>query len=526
MKVAMIFNDVPRPETTGFYCLRALDSICDVVHVRPRDAKSITRRDFDLFVRIDDGLHDRIPIDLKPSVWWAIDTHCNFDRCLEIARDFDLVFAAQRDGAERLLDKGILSASWLPLACDPKVHRKHECTKIHDIAFVGNIFAGPRSDMIDMMRRKFSDMIVTRAYFDEMAMIYSSARVVFNRSVLNDVNMRVFEALSCGSLLLTNDLSLNGQDSMFRDGVHLATYLDHEELIDKASFYLSHDSAREKIAAAGRAEVLSKHTYDHRMTTIMDRAKNIRDNKLYQNLFKSYQKNKDPGYFEHARSELLEFIPRSARRVLDVGCGSGMLGAALKSRQNAYVVGIERDERAVETARSRIDEVIGGDVEVIEINFDRNSFDAIVCGDVLEHLLDPEGLLIRAREWLRDDGTIVASIPNARHHSVITALLAGNWTYEHAGLMDETHLCFFTRRDMIDLFSRGGFRVDRIAMVPGPGYKEWSDAGMPGQVRVGRLNVVGVDPMEAEEFFVYQYLIAAKLTMHEHNLRQTDHNIN
>ena len=91
-----------------------------------------------------------------------------------------------------------------------------------------------------------------------MARTYSAARIVFNRSIKNDVNMRVFEALACGSLLLTNDLSDNGQAELFRDGVHLATYREPEDLLDKLAFYLRRESMRERIAAAGRAEAIEQ----------------------------------------------------------------------------------------------------------------------------------------------------------------------------------------------------------------------------------------------------------------------------
>jgi FkbM family methyltransferase len=89
--------------------------------------------------------------------------------------------------------------------------------------------------------------------------------MVFNRSIRNDINMRVFEALACGSLLVTNDLRENGQEDLFRDGIHLATYRSAEELLDKITFYLTHEAARERIAAAGRTEALGRDTYGHRM---------------------------------------------------------------------------------------------------------------------------------------------------------------------------------------------------------------------------------------------------------------------
>ena len=89
------------------------------------------------------------------------------------------------------------------------------------------------------IQRRFPDTFVGQRFFDAMARTYSASRIVFNRSIRNDVNMRVFEALACGSLLLTNDLADNGQAELFRDGEHLATYADAEELLDRAAFYLT-----------------------------------------------------------------------------------------------------------------------------------------------------------------------------------------------------------------------------------------------------------------------------------------------
>ena len=157
---------------------------------------------------------------------------------LKKARAFDLVFAAQRDGAESLRRAGIGSAAWLPLACDPEIHGRHEVAKQYDVAFVGNVFPGPRAELLNLIRRKYPASFIGQCYFEDMARAYSSARTVFNRSIKNDVNMRVFEALASGSLLVTNDLSENGQAELFRDGVHLATYREAEDLLDKLAFYL------------------------------------------------------------------------------------------------------------------------------------------------------------------------------------------------------------------------------------------------------------------------------------------------
>jgi len=158
------------------------------------------------------------------------------------------------------------------LACDPAIHRRLDVPIQYDISFVGRFCPGPRNDLLDLLRSRFPDHFIGQAQFEEMARIYSASRIVFNRSIRNDVNMRVFEALASGSLLITNDLSDNGQEELFQDGKQLATYRDPGELLEKITYYLAHADEREAIAAAGLAEALAKHTYRHRMERLLAEA--------------------------------------------------------------------------------------------------------------------------------------------------------------------------------------------------------------------------------------------------------------
>ena len=143
------------------------------------------------------------------------------------------------------------------------------------------------------------------------------------------------------------------------------------------------------------------------------------------------------------------------------------------------------------------------------MSFGPGTFDAVVCGGVLEHLRDPAALFGRIRGWLTPGGRLVASIPNVRHHSVVRGLLEGNWTYEAAGLLDQTHLRFFTRRSIGRLFADCGYALEGVRSVLGPGDEGPSRAAPSGVVRVGRLLLEGLDPAEAAEFFTYQYLVTA-----------------
>ena len=195
--------------------------------------------------------------------------------------------------------------------------------------------------------------------------------------------------------------------------------------------------------------------------------------------------------------------------MLDIGCGAGRLGEAIKARQGAATTGIELDPLAAVLAGQRLDEVVTGDVEQLALDFAPGSFDAVTCGDILEHLRDPDRLLKRVREWLAPDGCLVASIPNARHHSVVRSLLQGNWTYESAGLLDRTHLRFFTRREIEKLFFRAGFAIDGLWSINLPGDQP-QGAAAAGSVKLGRLSVDGLSEQEAAEFHTYQYLVRAR----------------
>jgi GT2 family glycosyltransferase/tetratricopeptide (TPR) repeat protein len=267
--VAVIFDNKVRADTTGYYCHRALGGLVNVEHFLPSDAARIPRNGFDLFLHIDDGLRYSLPSELRPCAWWAIDTHLDWSWYESRAHDYNFIFAAQRDGMERFKEIGLGSALWLPLACDPEIHCKHDIDKSFDFCFIGNLFPGYRQELVELLQKCFLNHLVGQRFFDDMARAYSASRLVFNRSIRNDVNMRVFEALACGSLLLTNDLAENGQADMFLDARHFASYVDADELLYKANYYLANESVRERIAAAGRAEVLLHHTYRHRMQRIL-----------------------------------------------------------------------------------------------------------------------------------------------------------------------------------------------------------------------------------------------------------------
>lgn len=153
---------------------------------------------------------------------------------------------------------------------------------------------------------------------------------------------------------------------------------------------------------------------------------------------------------------MLELVGGS-KRVLDVGCATGYLARALVE-QGCTVAGIESDPVAAEEARPDLERLVVGDVEQLDLTaaFGGERFDVIVFGDVLEHLKDPLVALRAVRPLLADRGSVVASIPNIAHGSVRLALLAGRFDYQPLGLLDSTHLRFFTRASIESLFHEAG----------------------------------------------------------------------
>jgi methionine biosynthesis protein MetW len=159
---------------------------------------------------------------------------------------------------------------------------------------------------------------------------------------------------------------------------------------------------------------------------------------------------------------LVDAVPRRAR-VLDVGCAGGYLAVALREERGASVLGVEPDAVAVDAARRRGVEVVAGAVDdpavLARISDPAHPFDAVVCGDVLEHVVDPWGTLAALAGLLRPGGTAVVSLPNAGHWTIRRALLRGRFPREDHGLFDRTHLRWFTRADAHALVAGAGLTV-------------------------------------------------------------------
>jgi SAM-dependent methyltransferase len=210
----------------------------------------------------------------------------------------------------------------------------------------------------------------------------------------------------------------------------------------------------------------------------------------------------DPGAYLHrygamdasAREDLAARVPAGAAAVLDVGCSRGATAAALRARGVGRIVGIEPDPAAAAEAARVYDRVLPRPLEEIAEDFP-GEFDAVLFGDVLEHLEDPAAALVRVGRWLSPGGVVVLSVPNAGHWSILDDLVRGRFDYVPYSLLSGTHLRLFTRRTLADLLEASGYRPERIETVEIP-------ASPRGRARLDRLRSFpgASDDLEAAEF--------------------------
>lgn len=662
--------------------------------------KSYLDRPPDIFLWVESGIwYDLEGIETIPclTACYLIDSHLNLDRHLEIAKRFNCVFIAQKKYIPYFKEKGIKNIFWLPLACDPEIHGKKtdnanlHLAKCHDITFVGSLNNQRRVEIINKLKKRFN-LYYERCFHERMAEVFTQSKIIFNISSKNDLNMRVFEALCTGSLLLTDEAEGSGLAEIFKDKRHLVVFKDEGELFELAEYYLKNDYEREKIAEEGMREVLSKHTYLHRteqmieilIPFIEERRKNeyafdthpeaivlqpycigkgidvgcgfrkthpdaividllakgeagtygcmknmrsvadisasgdnlcmFKDNELdyvisrhnlehYIDPVKTLREwkrvlkpdgilgivlpdeskintitlhpthkhaftpesiknlleligdfeierlepvienwsfiviarkkrrnqvfinngylqatisdtsfnNDSSDYFRQERKEIDLLIPEGTLKVLDVGCGEGILGKRLLEKGVAEVVGIEVKKDVAKKAECNITRVICGDVERLEeLPFEKGYFDCIIFADVLEHLKEPLLVLEKFKYYLSDSGVVIASIPNVRYLGVINMLVEGYWRYYKHGILDRTHLRFFTKKEIEVFFKNAGFEITGITEnIDNNAYNSLSNP-LSGEIEFGKIRISNLTPDELRDLFVFQYLIRAK----------------
>lgn len=188
---------------------------------------------------------------------------------------------------------------------------------------------------------------------------------------------------------------------------------------------------------------------------------------------KLYQ-GKNDSYYQNSRPEILPFIPLGIQTALDIGCGNGAFGELFKTQRSCTVWGIEPNKTAAQEANGKIDNVINALFSRDMPELANKRFDVIFFNDVLEHLVNPAEVLEDCKNFLSPNGYIIASIPNIRYYRAMISLIKHkDFKYEEFGVMDKTHLRFFTKKSMLRLFESNGFKIiksEGINTPPAPAF--------------------------------------------------------
>lgn len=225
----------------------------------------------------------------------------------------------------------------------------------------------------------------------------------------------------------------------------------------------------------------------------------------------------------HSHNQIVRRIPKYAQ-VLELGCGSGEMSQMMKETCQAQIFGVEKDPQAAWQAKRHCDYVFTEDLDnehsLDALQFEK--FDAITLVDVLEHLQHPESLLERLKPLMMDESTILLSVPNVAHASVRLELLTGDFRYEDVGILDNTHLKFFTLNSLKSMIQRCGFEINEIDYT-------WHD--MPDSVIARYLRQVGVeatprvlDYFHQPEAVAYQFIISISLEEKQKSKSPSDSN--
>ncbi len=292
---------VANPVTTAVYLERALRKVCRVITVGPTmplelgnamgirhpvlplDIETSFMLDIrallaalpkedhpDLYLWVDSvGRFSHLPQHLEalacPKACYLIDAHFDPAYYLQHAAAFDYCFIAQLNVLE-YFQRQHPQSYWLPLSCDPDLHRDHGISRIYPVGFVG----GMNSNRERLLTKISSVAPVQyeRCYLEDMARVFSASKIGFNHASLNDLNMRFFELPSTGALQLFSQTVGSGQELLFKNGEEIAIYSE-DNLAELVRYYLEHDSVREQVAQRGRMMAHAAHTYDHRVEDLL-----------------------------------------------------------------------------------------------------------------------------------------------------------------------------------------------------------------------------------------------------------------
>jgi len=260
--------------TTGWYVAEALQGLGH--NVVPLDIHQEIEPPLDLVIKVDDTFplqEQHASLKNFPNrVFWMLDSHTGMQRCLAIARLFPIVVCAQKEALPTVARNVRARLLWLPYAASESIGRDDGVERDIDIAFVGRL-SPPRVAALDLLGRYFRVAADDSGNPSVIPTMYSRSKMVVNFPLASDLNMRVFEAMACGALLLQHtDERLridNGMDELMKPGIHYAEFSCLKDAIQKAQYFVGHKSALKEVAERGQRVVREHHMYADRMQKLL-----------------------------------------------------------------------------------------------------------------------------------------------------------------------------------------------------------------------------------------------------------------
>jgi SAM-dependent methyltransferase len=420
---------------------------------------------------------------------------------LELFRRHEVWDYSARNAA-RYPALGLATPRVVPLGWVPELERIAPAPEDVDVLFYG--CQNPRRlAILDALRaRGLRVETLFGVYGAERDRFIARSKVVLN---VHFFDAKVFEIVRVSYLLGNRRCVVSergadpAEEAELEEGVAFAPY---EALVETCVRLAGAPAERERLAAAGQAALRRRDE-----ATFLRAALAAPAPGPAPLLPPPAPAAPTPRYYEFSRPEVVEAARPAGKRVLDVGCAAGAMGAAMLAAGASEVAGIEVVSDAAARARTRLTAVYQLDLDALPaLPYPDGYFDVLTFADVLEHLREPAAVLRHLRRWLADDGRIVCSIPNVRHESVLLPLLVeGRFDYVDAGILDRTHLRFFTVDGIVKLLASAGFTPDgQAGAVGGP--------ASPAVARVAELvAALGGDARRfEEEARIVQVIVGAR----------------
>lgn len=172
-------------------------------------------------------------------------------------------------------------------------------------------------------------------------------------------------------------------------------------------------------------------------------------------------------YYNEIRSEVAEYIPRNVRKVLEIGCGEGSFRSFFDDEVEYW--GIEPNTLVANIAKNKLSKVLNGTFDEVEDKLIESYFDLIVCNDVIEHMVDPKVFMQSIKKYMASEASMLISIPNVRYlTNIYDLLIKKDWQYRDAGILDYTHLRFFTKKSLENFIHSEGYSIRLIEGINQP----------------------------------------------------------